>query len=132
MDAGLVVAGAACIAMAAGHETIGLRWILPTMTGNHLPRTPIGPPSTSASMIRITWHVVGIFAGAVGGLLLTLALTDSDPRAALLRWFAAMWAAATVMAVVVAPLRRRNATAAARLPVPLIWLVVAALCWIAA
>jgi len=46
----------------------------------------------------------------------------------LLRWLAAMWLVATAMAVWVS---RRTVRHFWRLPVPLLWVVVAALCWMA-
>ena len=126
MEVGLAIAGVISIALALGHGTIGLVWVLPGII-EKLPPTPFGPQSLTEAMIRVTWHIVTIFALASGGLLVTLAwFPDSDPRTALLRWFAAMWIAATVMAFYVARPRLRNLM---RLPVPVLWVAVAWLCW---
>lgn len=127
MNVGLAVAGIISVALGCGHETIGQRWILPKVTARHLPGTPFGSPTTSESMVRVTWHIVTLFAVASGGLLLTLAwAAEADPRVAVLRWFAGMWLAATAMAFYVARPRLRTLS---RLPVPLLWVVVAVLCW---
>ena len=128
MNVGLVVAGLICVAMAFGHTTIGVVWVLPSLTEERLPKTPFGPPSMSVAMVRVTWFVVTIFVLGVGGLLMTLAWDVSDPKTALLRWLAAMWITATAMALWVAGRGVRNLW---RLPVPLLWVIVAVLCWTA-
>ena len=132
MDAGLGAAGLICVAMGIAHETIGVVWVLPHVSKDHLPRTPFGPPSMSEAMVRVTWHVVTVFVLAAGGILTTLAVfEDADPRTVLLRWLAVMWLAATAMAGCVSPLRGRNLRRAMRLPVPVLWVIVSALCWFA-
>ena len=132
MDAGLGIAGLICVAMGLGHETIGVVWVLPSLTEERLPRTPFGPPALSRAMVHVTWHIVSIFVLAVGGLLLTLAWdATADPQDALLRWFAGMWLAATAMALWIARRGLRNPREFLRLPVPLLWVVVAVLCWAA-
>lgn len=132
MDVRLAVAGFLCLALAAGHGTIGLVWVLPRLREAQLPATPLGPPPATLSLLRVTWHVVTIFALALGGLLVSLAWARGvDPETLMLRWFAAMWLAATVMAFRVAPLRRQSLRKRLQLPVPFVWLVVAALCWTA-
>jgi hypothetical protein len=130
MDVGLGIAGLLCVAMGLGHMTIGLRWVLPGIDAATLPATPFGSRSMTRAMIRITWHVVTIFATGVGSILLTLAW-DPEPsaRTLLLRGFAAMWLGATLMAAFVTRSAWRQVP---RLPVPLLWMVVAALCWRAA
>ncbi len=133
MDVGLAVAGVISLALAIGHTAIGVVWVLPHLTAERVPSTPFGPASMTVAMVRVTWFIVTIFALASGGLLLTLAWdAGADPKLLLLRWFAAMWLAATVMALWVARLgtsTRRNLRSLLRLPVPLLWLVVAVLCW---
>ena len=125
MNVALVVAGVLTLGLAVGHATIGLRWVLPHLTEERLHDTPVGPATTTRGMVRVTWHIVTIFALACGAVLLILALApDVDPRTVVLRGLAAMWAAATVMALYVA--RSRNLL---RLPVPMAWTVVALLCW---
>lgn len=127
MDGGLAVAGVISIVMAFGHATIGLRWVLPQVTEARLAQTPVGPARMSEEMLRVTWHIVTIFAIGSGGLLLNLAWApDADPRTILLRWFAGIWIAATVMAGYVTRPRLRNLM---RLPVPILWVMIAALCW---
>jgi hypothetical protein len=130
MDVGLLVAGIICMAMGFGHETIGVVWVLPGISKEHLPKTPFGPPSMSLSMVRVTWHIVTIFVLALGGAFITLAADDGgDAQAILLRWFAGMWLAATAMALWVI---RRSIRSSLRLPVPVLWAIVALLCWGAA
>lgn len=131
MDVDLAVAGAICIAMALGHAAIGRIWVLPALTEESLPSTPFGPPSLTLVMVRVSWFVVTVFVLALGGLLIALASdVDADARTLLLRWFAAMWIAATALPFFVS--RRnllRNPRGLLRLPVPVLWVVVAVLCW---
>lgn len=130
MDVGLGIAGFLCVAMGFGHMTIGVRWVLPRIDVETLPATPFGSRSMTHAMIRVTWHVVTIFATGIGLILLTLALDPgTGARTLLLRGFAAMWLGATVMAAFVTRPAWRQVP---RLPVPLLWMVVAALCWRAA
>jgi hypothetical protein len=80
-------------------------------------------------MLRVTWHIVTIFALALGVVLMTLAWDEgADARTLLLRWFAVMWLAATGMAAWVT---RRHLRFSPLLPVPLLWVVVAVLFWMA-
>jgi hypothetical protein len=130
MHVGLGIAGVLCIALAAGHATLGLRWVLPGLREDQLPKTPFGGTPMTLSMVRVTWHVVTVFALGLGGLLITLAAGDDvDPTTVALRWVAAMWVAATAVAGYVVRGRLRRPRDLFRLPVPLVWLVVAALCW---
>src|SRR6476646_1577891 len=124
MNVELAVAGWICVFLAAGHTTIGVRWVLPAITQEQMPATPFGPRSFTVGMIRITWFVVTVFALGMAGLLLTLAWSDVDPRTAILRWLAGMWLAATVMVPFVSPIRGRSLGSSARLPVPLLWIAV--------
>jgi tRNA uracil 4-sulfurtransferase len=103
MDVALAIAGLICLALGFGHATLGLVWVLPGLTEKHLPRTPFGPPSMTEGMLRVTWHIVTVFAVSLGTLLMVLAWAPTvDPKTVVLRWFAAMWLAATVMAFWVA------------------------------
>lgn len=133
MNAELAIAGFICVAMGFGHETIGVVWVLPGLKEEHLPRTPFGPPGMSLAMVRVSWHIVTIFVLTVGGLLLTLAWdATADPMTTMLRWFAAMWLAATAMALWIVRSGLRKPRAFLRLPVPVLWVIVAVLCWRAA
>jgi hypothetical protein len=127
MDLGLAIAGLISIALGISHEAVGLVWVLPGVTEERLPGTPFGPPSMTEGMIRVAWHLVTIFGLVSGGLLLMLALAPaSDAKTLLLRWFAVRGIVATAMAFYVVRPRPRQMV---RLPVPLLWLVVAVLCW---
>jgi hypothetical protein len=128
MKVELTIAGISCAALAVGHWLVG-RWVLPGLTREHMPGTPFGPPSMTLGMVRFTWHIVTVVLVAFGTLLITLAwVTDADPKTLLLRWFAAFWivATATVFWVV-----RRRPRAVLRLPVPVFFVVIAVMCWIA-
>jgi hypothetical protein len=83
----------------------------------------------TSSMIRVTWHIVSTFVLAFGVLLLTIAWdATADLETFVLRWLAAVWLVATGMALWVARRGVRNRQFF-RLPVPLLWVVVAVLCW---
>jgi hypothetical protein len=132
MDVALAIAGLICVALALGHATLGLVWVLPSLAAQRLPGTPFGSPSTTEAMLRVTWHIVTVFAVSLGTLLMVLAWAPSaDPKTLVLRWFAAMWLAASAMAFWVAGRRMRSPRRFLRLPVPLLWVVVAVLCWAA-
>jgi hypothetical protein len=127
VNVGLGIAGLICVVMAIGHGSIGLIWVLPSLTEERLPSTPFGGSSLTLGMIRVTWHIVTVFVLAFGGLLLSLAWDGgADPKVVLLRWLAAMWLAAAVMAGWVT---RRRWLQSLRLPVPFLWVIVAVLCW---
>jgi hypothetical protein len=80
----------------------------------------------------VTWFIVTVFVLALGGLLLNLAAApDIDARTLMLRWFAGMWLAATAMALFISGRRLRRIRDLMRLPVPMTWVVVAVLCWVA-
>lgn len=133
MDAGLLVAGSLAIALGFGHMAVGLRWVLPGLAERELPSTPVGPGSVSMSMLRITWHIVTVFAVGIGVILVALASDGTDdPRALALRGIGSIWIAATVMAGLVTPLDRASIKRSLRFPIPYLWLVIGILCWIAA
>ena len=128
MDAELTIAGLTCAALAAGHTAVG-HWVLPGLAKEGLPRTPFGPPSMTVGMVRFTWHIVTVVLLAFAALLMTLAWAGAaDPRTLLLRWFAAFWLAATATAFWVA---RRRPGSLLRPPLPLLFVVIAVLCWLA-
>jgi hypothetical protein len=78
-------------------------------------------------MLRVTWHLVTLFVLALGGVLITLAVAEeANPKMVVLRWSAAMWLAATAVAFWSVRRRPRNIL---RLPVPLLWPMIALLCW---
>lgn len=130
MDVGLGIAGLLCVALALGHATLGLVWVLPAVTDEHLPKTPFGPPTMTAATIHATWHIVTVFVLSLGALLTLLAWdADADSKTLLLRMFAAMWLAVTVVAIWVAARRVRSPRDLIRLPVPVFFVLVAVLCW---
>jgi hypothetical protein len=129
MNLALAIAGVGCLVLAFGHTTIGLRWVLPGLTTGNLPGTPVGPPSMTLAMVRFTWNLVGVVLVGFGILFMALALApEADPRTLLLRWFAVLWLAATALAGWPA---RRRPRSLLRFPVPVVFLVIAALCWTA-
>jgi hypothetical protein len=129
MNVELAIAGLGCFVLALGHTTIGLRWVLPNLTKGRLPSTPIGPPSMTLGMVRFTWQVVSILLVGFGILLMALAWApDADPKTLLLRWFVAFLLAATALACWPA---RRRPLSILRMPVPLVFVVIAVICWTA-
>jgi hypothetical protein len=129
MNVELAIAALGCLVLALGHTTIGLRWVLPNLTKGSLPSTPVGPPSMTLGMVRFTWQVLSILLVGFGVLLMALAWApDADPKTLLLRWFAALWLAAAALAGWNA---RRRPSSLLRFPVPLVFVVIAVLCWTA-
>jgi hypothetical protein len=129
MNLELAIAALGCFFLALGHMTIGLRWVLPNLTKGRLPSTPVGSPSMTLGMVRFTWHIVSILLLGFGVLLMALAWAPgADPRILLLRWFAALWLAATALACWQA---RRRPSSLLRLPVPWVLVVIAVMCWTA-
>jgi hypothetical protein len=129
MDVALAIAALGWFFLAFGHTTIGLRWVLPNLRKGSLPSTPFGPSSMTLGMVRFTWHVVSILLVGFGILFTTLALApDADPKSLLLRWVVAFLLAATALACWQA---RRRPRSLLRLPVPLVFVVIAVLCWTA-
>jgi hypothetical protein len=129
MNLELAIAGLSCFVLAFGHATLGLRWVLPNLTKERLPSTPVGPPSMTLGMVRFTWYVVSVLLVGFAILLMTLAWApDVDPKTLLLRWVAAVWLTATALACWNA---RRRPSSLLRFPVPLVFVVIAVLCWTA-
>jgi hypothetical protein len=129
MNVELAIAALGCLVLALGHTTIGLRWVLPNLTKGSLPSTPFGSPSMTLGMVRFTWHVVSVLLLGFGILLMALAWAPgADPKTLLLRWVAVLWLAATALACWNA---RRRPRSLLRLPVPLVFVVIAVLCWTA-
>ena len=126
MRAELAIAAASCFVLASGHTAIGVRWVLPKLADARLPRTPLG---SAVPMLRFTWHVVTVLLLSLGVLLGALAVApDADPRTLVLRWAAAAFAAATALAVW---MNRRHLRSLLRLPVPFLFVLIAAMCWAA-
>ena len=126
MNVELAIAGLGWFVLAFGHTMIGLRWVLPNIAAAPLPSTPFGPPSLTLNMLRFTWHIVSVLLVAFGVLFTTLALApDADPKTLLLRWCAAFLLAATAMAFWQV---RRRPLSILRLPVPVVFVVIAAMC----
>jgi hypothetical protein len=129
MNVELAIAALGWFVLAFGHTMIGLRWILPNLTKGSLPGTPFGPPSMTLSMVRFTWNVVSVLLVGFGVLFVALAWApDADPKTLLLRWVAALLLANTALACWEA---RRRPRTLLRLPVPLLFVVIAVLCLIA-
>jgi 4-amino-4-deoxy-L-arabinose transferase-like glycosyltransferase len=80
-------------------------------------------------MVRFTWHIVSVLLVAFGALLMTLVWApEADAKTLLLRWFVAFLLAATALACWEA---RRRPRSLLRLSVPLVFVVIAVLCWTA-
>ena len=118
MSVELTIAGLSCATLAVGHWFVG-RWVLPGLRAERMPRSPFGPPSMTLGMVRFTWHIVTVMLVAFATLLITLAwVGDDDPKTLLLRWFT-FWVA------------RRRPRSLLRLPVPVLFVVIAVMCWTA-
>jgi hypothetical protein len=129
MNVELAIAGLGWLVLAFAHTTLGLRWILPNLTKEGLPSTPVGSRSMTLGMLRFTWNIASLLLLGSGILFITLALApDADPKTLLLRWFAAFSLAATALACWNA---RHRPSSLLRLPVPLVLVVIAALSWTA-
>src|SRR5262252_2566655 len=128
MKVELTIAGAGSAVLAVGHALVG-RWVLSRLRAPRMPSTPVGPPSMTLGMVRFTWHIVTVFLVAFAILLVSLAwATDADPETLLLRWSAAFWIASTATVLWVA---RRRPRSLLRLPVPVLFVVIAVMCWVA-
>jgi hypothetical protein len=129
MNIDLAIAGLGWLVLAFGHTAVGVRWVLPNITETQLPSTPFGPPRFTLGMLRFTWYVVSVLLLAFGILFMTLAwATDADPKTLVLRWFVALLLAVTALAFWEA---RRRLRSVLRLPVPLVFVVIAVLSWTA-
>jgi hypothetical protein len=129
MNVELAIAGLCCLVLTFGHTAIGLRWVLPNLTERGLPGTPFGSPRLTLGMVRYTWHVVSVMLLGFGVLLWTFAWApDADPRTLVLRWFAALWLAATALALWSV---RRRPRSILRFPVPVVMFVIALMSWAA-
>jgi FtsH-binding integral membrane protein len=130
MKAELIVAGVSFFVTAIGHSAVGLRWVLPDLRKQRLSRTPFGPPEVTHAMVRVTWHIVTLMLVAFGVLLTTLgSAPEIDSHRFLLRWFAVLLLAVTALMFWSA---RDNLRDALRLPVPVLMVFIAAMCWKAA
>lgn len=102
MTTTLTAAGLACVLIALGHAAIGIFWVLPRLTSGSLPPTPLGSSRFTEMMIRVTWHVVTVFALTLAGLFLALAgAALTETTLFVMRWFGGMWLAVVVMAALV-------------------------------
>jgi hypothetical protein len=85
----------------------------------------------TAATIHASWHIVTVFAISVGALLIMLALDVADPKTLLLRVFAVMWLTVALVAIYAGARRAPRFRDLLRLPVPIFFVVVAVLCWMA-
>lgn len=132
MDATLGIAGVLCLLLACGHAALGLLWILPGVQEEHLGTSPFGGKTLSAATIHATWHIVTVFAVSAGTVLLWLALdSDIDPKFVVLRVFSVMWLGIAAVAIRAGLRKVRRVRDLFNLPVPIFFVVVAVLCWIA-
>lgn len=127
MKAELLVAGLTFFVTAVGHATVGLGWVLKDLKKQPLAGTPFGPPAMTHGMLKYTWHLVTLVLLAFGTLLTTLASVPTiDPKTLLLRWFAIVLLAAMAMMFWTA---RDHLRSLLRLPVPVLMIIMAAMCW---
>jgi hypothetical protein len=130
VNATLITAGSLSLAMAAGHTTIGVRWVLPHLRDESLPSSPFGTGAMTSAFITVTWHAVGVMLVAVGVVLSLLATRSLGGDGAIaVRGVGAMFAASTL---VVLWLARRRPANLLRAPMWLTFVAMAALCWLGA
>jgi hypothetical protein len=130
VNAFLVAAGVISILMAAGHTTIGARWVLPRLADESLPHSPFGGGAMTSVFIRVTWHVVGIMLLTVGVVLSVLARGSLGADGAVaVRGVGAMFAASTLM---VLWLVRRRPLDLLRAPMWVLFVAEAGLCGVGA
>ena len=133
MNVSLGVAGVLAALLAIGHATLGLVWVLPGLRAEHLGTSPFGGPGFSAATIHASWHIVTVFAFSSAVVLSWLAWdTGADPKTVVLRVFALMWLANAIVATWAGARRVKRLRDLLRLPVPILFVVVAALSWNAA
>jgi hypothetical protein len=129
----VLAAGVLSILLGIGHETLGVVWVLPRLTPDRLEPTPFGSSSMTVAMVHATWHIVTVFALGMGTILVLIASDSAaDVKQILLRVLSVMWLGATVAAMASALPRVRGVRDLFRLPVPVLFMVVSVLCWIAA
>lgn len=122
----LGIAAVGCLILAFGHASVGLQ-VLPGLRKGMTSSTWFGPPALTVGMLRFTWNLVTLMLLAFAGMFSSLAfVARADPETLLLRWFAIFWLAATALAIWNA---RRRLSSLLRLPVPLVTLAIALLCW---
>ncbi len=130
MDVGLAIAGALCVLLGIGHATLGLVWVLPGVDNEHLGVSPFGGRNLSSATIHASWHIVTVFAVSSGVVLSWLGWDpDGDPKTVVLRVFAGMWLMIAIVGSWAGLRRVRRLKDLLRLPVPVLFVVVAALCW---
>jgi hypothetical protein len=130
MNVMLIAAGSLSLAMAVGHTTIGVRWVLPHLRDEALPSSPFGTGAMTANFIVVTWHAVGVMLVSVGVVLSVLATRSlSGDGAIAVRGVGAMFAATTL---VVLWLARRRPKGLVRAPMWLLFIAMALLCWLGA
>ena len=128
MNLWLLAASLLCFALAIGHTVVGVRWILPGLEAETLPTSPFGGGALTVDALRVVWHLIGVMVVTAGALLAVLAgrATSSDGVLAA-RAVGVMFAAATVVVVWQCRPRPQHLL---RAPVWILFLMVAALCWL--
>jgi hypothetical protein len=129
MNHPLLAAGVICLDLSAGHTVIGVKWVLPRLPVESLPRSPLGGPRTTAIAIKITWYVVTICLAGIGGILIALA---EDPLGAsgtvAVTGISVLFLGITIVFLV---LQSKRPSTFIRAPMSLLVAAVAVLCWIA-
>jgi hypothetical protein len=124
--------GALSILMAAGHTTIGTRWVLPRLADDSLPDSPFGGGAMTSAFITVTWHAVGIMLVCFGVILSVLARGSLGADGAVaVRGIGVMFAATALMVLWLARSRRRPLDLL-RAPMWVLFVVMTALCWLGA
>jgi hypothetical protein len=124
----LLVAGIVCLLMAAGHTTIGLRWVLPRLPEASLPHSPFGGGDMTAAFLTVSWHVVGITLLTFAVILSVLAHgVLGDAGTVSVRGIGLIFATTALMVLWLA---RRRPADLLRAPMWVLFVAVAGLCWV--
>ena len=128
MNTAVFTAALICFVLAIGHTIVGMRWVLPGLRAETLPTSPFGGRALTLDALVFVWHLVTLTVVTVGVLLAILAsrpLTADGEIA--VRAVGALFAGASITVLWVV---RHRPAHLARAPVWVVFVVVAALCWL--
>jgi hypothetical protein len=130
MNAYLLTAAIVSLTMAGGHTAIGLRWVLPQLAAESLPRSPFCGGQMTSAFIEVSWHAVGIMLLAFAAILALLArghLGDDGAISA-----RAIGAGFATMTALVLWFSRHQPQRLLRAPMWLLWVAMSVLCLVGA
>lgn len=132
MDAVITAAGVLSLLLGVAHETLGVVWVLPRLSSDQFRPTPFGGARLTLAMVAATWHLITVFVFGIAAVLIVLGVSpEADATTVVLRVFGAAWITAAVVATAVALDRVRQFGNLFRFPVPIFFVIVGLLCWVA-